>query len=204
MPKKSKLRFDEDGNLLCAAYTRSGALCKAKAVNGSSFCATHGGVTPAAPGQFPAVAPKTKYGAYLPAELLPTYEQVLADNERLSLKHELALIDTQTTSMVRQLTAFDNMPTPSSSLEDRTRYLDARSRFESELNRLIDLRGRTAEREQKRLVALQGVMTVDQAMLLVNAMLTAVQENVTDPELLERIQSSIRDLLYRKKPEEGN
>lgn len=149
----------------------------------------HGGATPV--GTDLPYTKSGKYSKYLPPNLAETYERILGDEQLLELRNEIALIDVCIIESLESLTKLveDNAEDPAGERRSARAQLD-----------LIDLRRKLVETEQKRVQTMNGILTLDQVMLVVNAMLAVVQEEVTDAAMLERIQRGIRRLLYRPEP----
>jgi len=72
----------------------------------------------------------------------------------------------------------------------------------SEIRGLLDQRRRTVESQQKLLVAKNQIITADQAMLLAQALMSAVRLAVTDAAVLQRVQLEFDRLMTM--PERDN
>jgi hypothetical protein len=59
---------------------------------------------------------------------------------------------------------------------------------------MLDLRRKLVESERKRLVQLRQMITVEQAMVLLTAVVALVREHVDDQQVLARISDGIRRL----------
>lgn len=167
---------------ICGAKTRSGEPCKGKPMlNGR--CRMHGGSTPSG-----IALPQTKtgrYSKYLPDNIRDRYHQALGDNELISLRDEIALVEVQIVATLEAQTKPDAPP------ED---IIGARAR----LYDLIEQRRRLVETERKRLVDMQQMITSEQAMLLVGALVGIIRARVNDPSTLAAIQSDINGLLAQR------
>lgn len=139
---------------------------------GKTVCYHHGGRTPSG-----IAAPSFKTGRYskhLPTRLLATYEDAKRDPNLLVLQDELALVDAR----ISFLLSGNNQS------EDTW----------EEIRNLIEQRRKLVESERKRLVELQQVVTADQAMLLIRAVVASVREHVRDPAILRAITEDLARL----------
>lgn len=139
---------------------------------GKTVCYHHGGKTPSG-----IAAPSFRTGRYskhLPTRLLATYEDAKRDPNLLVLQDELALVDARISFLLSN---------PNQS-EDTW----------EEIRNLIEQRRKLVESERKRLVELQQVVTADQAMLLIRAVVASVREHVRDPAILRAITEDLARL----------
>lgn len=170
--------MSEQNPHVCGAKTRSGGTCKrAPMTNGR--CNLHGGKTPNG-----IALPQTKtgrYSKYLPTELLDNYQAALADSELLSVRDEIALVDAK----IGQILAL-----PKEQLKDLEAFTNVYD--------LIEQRRRLVETERKRLVDMQQMITTEQAMLLVGALIGIIKARVHDRDTLAAIQSDVNGLLARQ------
>jgi hypothetical protein len=109
------------------------------------------------------------------------YRAALADPELLSLREEAALLTTRIMWLLNRLK--DTPPGP------------AYEAAWTELRQVIQDKAKVTAAEVRRLIKLQGVVTVEQALLFARALLTAAGEVVTDPDQLRRLQHRCLRLL---------
>lgn len=134
-------------------------------------CRMHGGTQPIGP-----ASPNYKHGRYskiLPEALRAGYEAALADPKLLHLDEEIALIDAR---IGQRLSG-----NPSSEAW-------------GDLGKLIDRRQRLVESERKRLEEAGQLLTTEQAMALVAALIQIIHRHVTDRGMLSAITTEIRAL----------
>lgn len=169
----------------CGAKKRNGEPCRAKAME-NGRCRIHGGKTPVG-----IALPQTKharYSKYLPPNIQERYHAAIADDGLISLRDEIALVEVQIVATLEAQTD------PNAKVED---IIAARSR----LYDLIEQRRRLVETERKRLVDMQQMITTEQAMLLVGALLGIIRARVNDRDILAAIQSDVNGLLAQRSGE---
>jgi hypothetical protein len=207
-------------NRCTAKAKQSGKQCQLSVVPGSTKCRIHGGLTPrgiASP-HF-----KTgKYSAYMPERLLERYHDAIADPALLELDHEIALVDSRLADLLTRVdtgeaaknwkearnindeiqaalltenygavvvacTALARLITPS--LNDYEAW--------NQLSALLDQRRKMVESQRKRMIEQQQFVTVEQALLLVTAMIDSVKRNVKDRDALNAISLDVAKLTNR-------
>lgn len=144
-------------------------------MRGRTVCLAHGGRTPRG-----AASPSFKTGRYsrsMPGTLVADYERALNDPQLLSLRDDIALMDAMILSTLGQLDDDDN-PT-----KDRQAW--------QVIGRLIDRRRRLVDSEVRHLVLAREVITAEQAIALVSALVEIVKRYVPDP--LDR-QAIVEDM----------
>jgi hypothetical protein len=195
-----------------AKSKRTGERCKARAVIGAQVCYHHGGRTPKG-----VASPNFKHGRhskYLPADLMGRYGEAVEDTELLNMRSEIALMDVLIAENLSALqtgesaefwdAALDQVINSRRAyksenyalLEQSLDVLEAlcderRLHFaaEKEIRDKVDQRRKLVESEQKRLVNMQQMVTSEQAMLLMSALLDAVRRNVRDRGILAAVQA---------------
>jgi hypothetical protein len=134
-------------------------------MRGRTVCLAHGGKTPRG-----ATSPHFKTGRYsrsLPGHLVAAYEQALQDPTLMSLRDEIALTDAMISELLRQLDDDDS---------------DAKyRRVFRQIMPLIEQRRRLVESEVRHIVLAREVMTTDEAMALVRAMVAIVTNYLPGP-----------------------
>lgn len=177
-------------------------------------CRLHGGATPRG-----SVYPQFKDGRYskaLPERLAARYAAAEADPELLNLRSEIALVESLSTDALTSLdtggafTVFADLRRDWQQLlrlqangktaeagvvlkqigEGIERGASAGQTLDA-LTRLIDQRRKLVESEQKRLVAMQQILTTEQAMTFVGVVMGAVKAHVTDAKQLSAISRDI-------------
>jgi hypothetical protein len=166
---------------------------------------------------------RSKYLKHLPAELRAGYRAALADPEILSLKDELGLLTTRAAQILQKLSG--SAPPAWEELLEALKEVEAaanrgnasetlvatrimaglvqasrdatllQSRCWAELREIIREKTRTASAEWRRLNELNGVVTVEQALLFARAFLAAARECVTDRAMLRALQERTLILL---------
>jgi hypothetical protein len=157
----------------CGATTKSGKPCQAQAME-NGRCRIHGGLTPSG-----FALPQFKTGRYskvLPEALRHRYEVARDDEDLLSLRDEIALIDLRITDLLGK------PPT------DETW---AQALF------LIEQRRKLAESEHKRLATLKQYVSVEQVYAFIGALGGILREHVADRRALAAIQRDLSGLLAR-------
>jgi hypothetical protein len=166
---------------------------------------------------------RSKYLRRLPAALCDGYREALADPELLSLKDDLGLLTARINQILEKLS--ESAPPKGEDLlgglgkidravrnGDRSKALAAvramtrlvrsgkeatvhQERCWSELREIIQEKTKTAAAEWRRLNELNGVVTVEQALLFARAFLSAARECVTDRSMLRALQERTLVLL---------
>lgn len=203
----------------CGAKTRSGKPCRGSAM-ANGRCRMHGGTALSG-----VASPRFKTGRwskYIPARMLEHYEQAADDPELLVLRHDIALIDGRLADLLSRVDKGE-----AKTLWDKARKTNDKlmKAFESndlgglhvgilemdriigaamtdheawfEIHSILEQRRKLVESEQKRLVAAQQMITSEQAMTFVGALLNVVKDAVTDRQTLNKIQNGVNDLLTR-------
>lgn len=207
------------GATRCNAKTRSGQPCKSLAM-ANGRCRMHGGATPkgiASP-QFVT----GRYSKYMPPRLLERYQEAADDPELLELRHEIMLVDARLGDLLKRvdngeaLTLWEKARKANIEIQKAVHdenygrlmvqcveldYLIGSGLADyaawSEIQALLDQRRKLVESERKRLVEAQQLITSEQAMTLVSALLDSVRRNVPDRSALSAIQAEFISLVNR-------
>lgn len=190
-------------------------------MHGKTVCYHHGGRTPRG-----LALPQTTHGRYsksMPTRLLAEFEQAKRDPELLSLRENIALIDARLSELLGRADTGESGENWKSLGE--TMHALRRARDEEERAQAIDAiealvqagqsdyaawrgildlheqRRKCTESEQKRLVAMQQMMSGEQATLLIGQILHIIKRNVTDRTVLAAVARDI-DLLAVARPGE--
>lgn len=154
---------------VCNAVTRQGTPCGQLACGGSAKCRYHGGKS--LRGASSATFKTGRHSKFLPERLASRYEAALADKDLLSLRDEIALIDSRIFGLLPNAANAANW---------------------EEIADNLELRRRLTESEFKRLHALQQLLTIEQAMTLVGRLLAIVRTHVSDQSILAAIAGDLR------------
>jgi uncharacterized protein (DUF2267 family) len=201
----------------CEAKTRRGGTCRNRPVRGRARCRMHGGASPRG-----VAHPSFRTGKYsrsLPDNLAAQYEASRFDPNLKLLDDELALNDAMIVEELTRRSAGDARLTSAVAVFQRlTREMDRKdvkgvrasltelgqifdgAPRESEASRdrlaaLIDLRRRLVSSEAKRVKAMGQIMTNQQVMTLVGALVAAIKAHVSDPVVLGRISDEFTAVL---------
>lgn len=202
---------------VCGAKTRKGSPCQGIAM-ANGRCRMHGGNQPkgVASPQFVS----GRYSKYLPTRLLDRYHEAESDTELLSLRSEIALVDSRLSDLLSKVDTGEakklweqakelNRDIQADMLNEDYGHLmmHCKSLDEligegltdytawSELYYILDQRRRLAESERKRLIENEQTVRADKALTLAMALLQAVKENVTDRAVLSSVQTAFNRLL---------
>ncbi len=201
-----------------AKSKRTGELCKARAVNGSTKCYHHGGKTPAG-----IASPNYKTGRYsksLPTRLAERYEEAENDAKLLELRSEVSLIDSRISDLLgrvdtgesgeiwKQLRSAYNELVEANRKGDLIGATDAMFSIGSligegaqdyatwnEVLSVVEQRRRMVESERKRIVEMQQTLTIEQAMLMIGALTGIIRTHVTDRNILAAISADVGKLI---------
>lgn len=202
----------------CGGKNKNGSPCKAWAVHGRRHCRMHGGksLAGAANGNFK----HGRYSKYLPIRLLEQYEDSRGDDEQLKLTEQIALLDTRIADLLLRADsgesgqlwrdtqkAYHQMQLAMDK-GDRDKVSDALADLEvllerghadylawDEVQRVIELRRRLVESEQKRLQMAGQYLSTHQALTLVQALIMSVKSHVSDREILNAIQNDLTRII---------
>ena len=137
-----------------------------------------------------AASPHFKTGRYsrsLPGHLVDAYEQALHDPTLMSLRDELALTDTMLCETLSQIT--EDMPWAN------------KSKLFGQIRRLSEQRRKLVETEVRHIVLARAVMTTDEAMTLVHAMVAIVTKYLPDPNDRAAIAEELHILICHQNSE---
>lgn len=202
----------------CGAKTRNGTPCQLPPMHGKTRCKYHGGKSLSG-----TAAPSFKtgrYSKYLPTRLLDRYHEAESDGELLSLRSEIALVDSRLADLLSKVDTGEakklweqakelNRDIQADMLNEDYGQLmmHCKSLDEligeglkdytawSELYYILDHRRKLVESERKRLIESQQMVKTEQAMTLATALLLAVKESVQDSATLMKVQSAFNRLL---------
>jgi hypothetical protein len=181
-------------------------------------CSKHGGKSLAG-----IASPTFKTGRhskYLPARLQERYAASVADPELLALREDIALLDARLGELLERVdtgeseslwlrldeawSAYERLPDASPKKSEarglvawliRTGATDYAAW--GEIQAIVEQRRKLSESEQKRLVAMQQLITTEQAMLFVAAVMDAARQTVTNRNDLAAFAARVHDLTNR-------
>lgn len=201
----------------CGAKKRDGTPCKQPAMQ-NGRCRLHGGKTPhgiASPNFITG-----RYSKYLPERLLTAYEDAQTDENLLSVRGDIQLLDVLIRSKLVNLDTNDSaqhwiellknilkarksyknsdMGGLEEALDEMEALADKRRLHyatEQEIVTQLEQRRKLVDTEQKIILGKQQAITYEQAMLLMSAVLESVKRNVTDATALTAIQADFIQLI---------
>lgn len=211
----------------CTATVRkTGERCRRRAVTGYRVCQVHGAGSPkkGRPGGRPIET--GIHSSKLPERMREKYLEAIGDPELLNLRSSIALVDARLEDLLGRVDSgesgaawvnvrkcldaflkefYGNGDHVALQLEELKlaiqKGLDDYAAW-SEIQALLEQRRKIVESEQKRLVALQQVITVEKAMILFAAITDVIKRNVTDRQQLASISHELAGLLVRQRKEE--
>jgi hypothetical protein len=200
--------------------------CTCRTTPGREACRMHGGRT------LMGLAPRLKTGRYsqsLPTHLAAEYERAAHDPEHLALRHALAVVDVRIHDLLgcvevgeagrlwRQARAAwqamkhvqaEGRPLMQTRAAQKLDELLAQAVGDDaawhEILQLIEQRRKLVETEAKRLVAMQQMMTKEEAMRWLDTIVAILTRHVVDRETLEKISLDLNALVsHRSAEDEG-
>ena len=152
-------------------------------MRGRDVCLAHGGKTPRG-----VASPHFKTGRYsrsLPGHLVTAYEQALRDPTLMSLRDEIALTDVMIGETLSLIT--EDMP-----------WAKERKVF-NQVRQLVEQRRKLVDSEVRHIVLAREVMTTDEAMALVRAMVAIVITYLPNAQDQAAIIEDLHALLSRQR-----
>jgi len=186
----------------CTATNRQGERCGRPVVKGRTTCRFHGGLTPR--GTEAIEAFKTgKYSKYLPKNLKERYEYFLNDPDRDTSGNDIALLDVRLSQLAENIETdvssevWEKMFKMWGELMYAIRSGDAIKQAEAinkiddfisdtdkhekrwkDIERIAEVRRKLADSEQRRHEKAKQMITVEQAMILVQGLINSLREVV--------------------------
>lgn len=208
---------------ICTAHSkRTGLPCTRPAMHGSTKCYHHGGASLKG-----IAAPNYQgkgFSRHLPALMKDLYDESYHDPELLSTRKDAALLDARIAVLLSRV---DTGEAGKAWKDARGSFADLQEAFANrdagkisraltdldsvlgrglsdytawnELQSCLDQRRRLVESERKRLIEAQQVVTVEESMLLVSALLESVRRVVTDRKQLSAVQDEFIRLTNKRK-----
>lgn len=203
--------------MVCGAKNKRGEPCQRKPMT-NGRCYMHGGATPTG-----AALPQFKTGRYskvLPARLAERYEAALADGSLLELREEIGLVDTRLADLITRVESGEsgdvwrllraaftefNKARSAGKVPEMTQHLTtieglivrglADYAAWQDISNTLEQRRKLVESERKRLVEMQQMITAEQAMVMLAAIIDTVRRNVSDRGALAAISADITRLI---------
>lgn len=199
----------------CVRIRKNGEQCRRRAVTGYTVCQVHGAGSPlkGRPGMVPKVYKQGgRYSKFLPTRLAARFAESENDPDLLVLRKEIALVDTRISDVLSRVDigeagtiwldtkkAFDDL-TESLQQKNARKTQDAIVTLSDLIKRgntdyaawnevigLVEQRRKLVESEQKRIVAGQHMLRMEEVQRLMGALTAAVREYVNDPVILGKI-----------------
>jgi hypothetical protein len=181
-------------------------------------CKLHGGLTPSG-----SASPQFKTGRYskvLPARLASRYQEALTDGALLELREEISLVDARLSDLISRVDSGESgevwrllrtmfaefskarsagkIPEMTQALSDIealiVRGLADYSAWQ-DISQALEQRRKLVESERKRLVEMQQMITTEQAMILMAAIVDTIRRHVSDTSALAAISADITKLI---------
>lgn len=190
----------------------TGQRCRREAEPGKLVCVLHRNRTPAGINS-PHYRGKGR-SKYMPPEMTARYKEALADEQRLfDITEDMGLIETRLRELLGRVTtgeskrAWDDLGAANKALKDAMRKRDdgeiqvalnalgdlieqgqADYAAWAELHDILKTRSRLIIQDHKMRLEEKRLLPIEQVVLLMQAVLTLVKDNVKDPEALENIR----------------
>lgn len=210
--------FNDNGDSVCGARTRSKGYCRKAPLSGRNRCKLHGGASPRG-----IASASYKHGSYskdLPSKLAERYLDAMTDDELLSLRSDIALLQTRVSD---QLSNFSEGGTGELFVQaceiynDLIKALGREDQVESQhllselgktlkqgskehftwqgIEETLEKKRKLSDSERKRLVDLKQMVTVEELMIVTGALVDSVRRHVSDQQALVHISNDLRELL---------
>lgn len=189
--------------------------CRRRVVEPGQRCLFHGGASLKG-----LVAPSFthgRYSKYIPARLQGRYEEALADPDLISLRDEIALVDTRISELVsgmdtadsrelweavgvaymsliaaRKAKKWDRVDVGLKTLGNLVQRGANIWQTWQEIEGVVDQRRKLVEGERRRLVDLQQYVTAERVLLLFTVVANVITRRIDDPALVEAILGDCR------------
>ena len=166
-----------------------------------------------------------RWSKYMPARMVPRYEESKNDTELLAVRADIALVDAriadllvrvdtgESTHIWKKLVGFRNDALDAQRIgDDRKRALSLEGIFRTigqgaadyaawhDVIGLIEQRRKLVESERKRLIEMQQMVTVEESMLLVNAAAHSFKTRLAekcDPDIARAVMMAVAEDLAR-------
>lgn len=210
----------------CKAHNKQGQRCKQPVVPGREVCRYHGGLTPRG-----IAHPNFKHGRYsksLPTRLAAQYQASINDPELLKLDDEIALVEARIHELLKRLdenqsrALWSDLSNAYRQIREAIKIgqkdllieginriesiLAKRERYElwDELYKVVDVKRRLVESRRLHLIQEQQIISAEQAMALVSALLESINRAVPDRSVRAKIEHEFAAIIgayYLQQPE---
>lgn len=208
---------------MCSAHCKTtGKPCRQWRVYPNGRCYDHGGPTPSGPESANWKTGEHSRYTLKDKELQAKYMQALEDQNLLSLREDVALVDVKIAEIVETIHepaswdeaygAFERLRLAVTQ-KDAGRMTEALNDLEKpfdsfkgekaawdDLLRILENRRKLVESERKRMVELQQYVAVERIMGFVNSLQEILHRNVNDPDKRRVIATEIRRLVGSDQP----
>lgn len=201
-----------------AKSKRTGEECKRPAINGTGKCYHHGGKSLAgiASGTYKTGA----YSKHLPTRLAATYAETLADQKLWELGEKAALVNTRIVELLSKLDTGETGATWKALREAYNAMRDAMTAGDSakmmsmvfvignlieagnrdylawaEITNQIETYRKLSETERRHMLQAEQILTVQDAMLMIGAIMAGVKEHVTDRNAYAAISANVTKVI---------
>ena len=218
---KRTYTFDAEGKPVCGARNRTGGICKRTPTEGRNRCNLHGGKS--LRGMQSPHFVTGRYSKDVFGHLVARYEQAVNDPELLAMRDEIALLQVRIADVLKSLNIGESreiwidlkkeydklrkaiVKGDKSSITDSIVRIgsiidkanDYHNRWD-EVMKAMTVKSQLVDKEQKRLTAMSQMISAEEAMKMMVAVVKVVQENVTDRDTLQAIASSIQQIANQK------
>lgn len=199
---------------------RRGQVCQSTVVMENGRCRLHGGKS--LKGMASPQYKHGRYSKYMPARLMDAAQAASVDPELLSLRAEIGLVYARMADILKRVDtnesgqlwervgeAFTEFEHARGTVREVPGLERLRAAIESgqtdyeawhEVGLLIEQRRKLVETEQKRLIAMEQMITTERALLLVGAIVNIIKTRVNDANVLSAITEDVGKLLTSGSP----
>jgi hypothetical protein len=197
----------------CHGKNREGNRCGKPIVPGRKYCRLHGGM--AAVGTANGAYKTGKYSKYFPEQLREKYHEFLRDPDLTTNRQEIAALEVRLSQLIEHVEEDMSQRTwaawrrlwnqfilavrsgdglkQAELVGVMDEFMSSRTQQDrawNDIERMSETRRKLADSEQKRLVQMQQVLTIEQAMMLMASLISAVKDAVylyADPTAAKHI-----------------
>lgn len=196
----------------CKMIKRTGERCRNAVRRGWSVCRHHGAGTTEKPGGRPPVT--GRHSKYLPIRFLERYEEFLTDPDTLSMRSELALLDTRVGEVVERLDTadgadawnkvrqawytlrnhknVDDIVDAEGLLEDALESYAGEEEIWKEVSGLIEQRRKVADTERRRVIDAHQYLSYNEAQAMLAFVIDTVFTYVEDSQVRNAISDRLK------------
>lgn len=202
----------------CGAKNKRGGICGSWPVKGRNRCRMHGGKTLV--GTANGFYKGGRYSKYLPDRLREKYETSHTDPDLLSLRSEVSLVDSRLADLLfrvdtgesgqlwtnlkkaheefRLYRRAQDVPKMTIALAKVESVIDSAIQDHTawtEIAELLEQRRKLAESEHRRLVALEQLITTEEALLMMRRVVDIITVHVPDKKALSQIIVDLQQMI---------